>query len=307
MEILTFNKLCNENKEDLYNFINNLDIDYNKSFQDMIKLFESEVFNYGENVFVIFEDGYIKGTISVITRETKASGDVYITDMYIAEDTLQKNSKILSSLMSKAEEACDTPFTKRIILGIRNKIMYLFSYIESYNFKYIHDATIMKYDLDKISQLENNIKVEFISLTDENKDEFRTIHNEAFKGSPNAGALSEEEVQDLIFQYKGNEDLVGIVKNNNNSVGIYMLADIDNEGWIDNIAILNRFRRNGIGKAIIKKSVEILKNRDIGVIKLLVISSNEAAHKLYTKYGFEEELIFSKWFEKRVEKDINKI
>lgn len=199
MEILTFNKLRNENKEDLYNFINNLDIDYNKSFEDMIKVFESEVFNYGENVFVTFEDGYIKGTISVITRETKVSGDVYITDIYIAEDTLQKNSKILSSLMSKAEEACDTPFTEKIILGIRNKIMYLSSYIESYNFKYIHDATIMKYDLDKISQLENNIKVEFIPLTNENKDEFRTIHNEAFKGSPNAGTLSEEEVQDFIF------------------------------------------------------------------------------------------------------------
>lgn len=301
MEILTFDKLRNGNKEDLYNFINSLDIDYNKSFEDMIKVFESEVFNYGENVFVILENGYIKGSISVITRETKVSGDAYITDIYIAEDTLQKNSKILSSLMSKAEKACDTPFTKKIILGIRNKTMYLSTCIESYNFKYIHDATIMKYDLNKISQLENNIKVEFIPLTDENKNEFRTIHNEAFKGSPNAATLSEEEVQDFIFQYKGNEDLVGIVKNNNNSVGIYMLADIDNEGWIDNIGVLNGSRRNGIGKAIIKKSIQLLEKRNVRAIKLLVISSNEVAYNFYNKYGFKEELIFSKWFEKKVE------
>lgn len=307
MEILTFNKLCNRNKEDLYNFINNLDIDYNKSFEDMIKVFESEVFNYGENVFVIFENGYIKGSISVITRETKVSGDAYITDIHIEEDTLRKNSKILSSLMGEAEKACDTPFTKKIILGIRNELMYLSSYIESYNFKYIHDAIIMKYDLDKISQLENNIKVEFIPLTDENKDEFRTIHNEAFKGSPNAATLSEEEVQDFIFQYRGNEDLVGIVKNNNNSAGIYMLADIDNEGWIDNIGVLNSSRRNGIGKAIIKKSIQLLKKRNVRAIKLLVISSNEAAYNFYNKYGFKEELIFSKWFEKKVEKRIDKI
>ncbi|WP_291583548.1 GNAT family N-acetyltransferase [Clostridium sp. UBA6640] len=306
MEILTFNKLCNRNKEDLYNFINNSDIDYNKSFEDMIKVFESEVFNYGENVFVIFENGYIKGSISVITRETKVSGDAYITGIHIEEDTLQKNSKILSSLMGEAEEACDTPFTKKIILGITNKIMYLSSYIESYNFKYVHNATIMKYDLDKILQLEDSIKVEFIPLTDENKDEFRTIHNEAFKGSPNAATLSKEEVQDFIFQYRGNEDLVGIVKNNNNNVGIYMLADIDNEGWIDNIGVLSSSRRKGIGKAIIKKSIQLLKKRNVRAIKLLVISSNEVAYNLYNKYGFKEEAIFSKWFEKKLEKCIDK-
>lgn len=297
MEILSFNKLSNENKEDLYNFIISLDEYYNKSLEEMIKLFESEVFNYGENVFVIFENGCIKGTMSAITRETKISGQAYITDIYIEESTLKENFSIFSSLITKAEKACDTNFTKKVVLGIKNKIMYLSPYIERHNFKHIHDAIIMKYDFHNEPKLESNTEVEFISLTYENKDEFRTIHNEAFRGSANAATLSEEEVQEFIFQYKGNEELIGIVKYNSNNVGIYMLADIDNEGWIDNIGILNEFRGNGIGKAVVRKSVEILKSRNIDIIKLLVISSNKSAYRLYNKYGFKEELIFSKWFE----------
>ncbi len=307
MRILTFDRLYDKNREDLYNFIINLDENYNRTLEDMIKLFESEIFNYGKNVFAIFEDGDIKGAISAITREVKISGDGYITDIYIAEKTLQKNPNILSLLMSKAEDACDKAFSKRIILGIRNKIIYLSPYIESYKFKYIHDAIIMKYDFDKLSQLQNNIEVEFIPLTEKNISEFRIIHNEAFKGTPNAGTLSEEEVENFIHQYKGNEELIGIVKDNGVNVGIYMLADIDNEGWIDNIGVLNNSRRNGIGKAIVKKSIELLKKRNVIEIKLLVISSNEVAYNFYNKYGFKEELVFSKWFEKKVEKGIDKI
>ncbi|WP_461615456.1 GNAT family N-acetyltransferase [Clostridium sp. Marseille-QA1073] len=307
MKILTFDELYDKNREDLYNFIINLDENYNRTLEDMIKLFESEVFNYGKHVFIIFEDGDIKGAISAITREIKISGDGYITDTYIEEKTLQKNPNILSLLMSKAEKTCNKAFSKRIILGIRNKIMYLSPYIEIYNFKYIHDAIIMKYDFDKLSQLQSNIEVEFIPLTENNISEFRIIHNEAFKGIPNAGTLSEEEVENFIHQYKGNEELIGIVKENGVNAGIYMLADIDNEGWIDNIGVLSSFRKNGIGKAIINKSIQLLKKRNVRAIKLLVVSSNEVAYNFYDKYEFKEELIFSKWFEKKVEKHIDKI
>ena len=62
---------------------------------------------------------------------------------------------------------------------------------------------------------------------------------------------------------------------------------IIDEGHITTIAVKKDFQRNHIGEAIIIKILEDCYNAGIKYLTLEVRESNEAAIKLYTKYGFQ--------------------
>ena len=67
-------------------------------------------------------------------------------------------------------------------------------------------------------------------------------------------------------------------------VGIYSVLD---EGYVTNVAVKKDHRKKGIGSALIS---ELLENeKDLSFITLEVRKSNEAAIKLYEKFGFKLE------------------
>ena len=89
---------------------------------------------------------------------------------------------------------------------------------------------------------------------------------------------------------------------NENKMAIYFVAVIDEkvvgyaglwhvvtEGHITNIAVLEDYRRMGIGAAFIEKIIETAKENEMIGITLEVRISNIPAQKLYTKYGFKPE------------------
>lgn len=84
-------------------------------------------------------------------------------------------------------------------------------------------------------------------------------------------------------------------------IGLYIAMD---EGDITNIAVKEKFRKQGIAKKILEAMIERCKQRKIININLEVRESNFAAIKLYEKFGFENIGIRKNFYEKPIENAI---
>ena len=84
-------------------------------------------------------------------------------------------------------------------------------------------------------------------------------------------------------------------------VGIIGLRDLSGEGEITNVAVNNDFKRRGIGSLLVSKVIEESTKFGIGDLTLEVRASNEAAIRLYDKFGFKSEGIRPGFYEKPVE------
>jgi ribosomal protein S18 acetylase RimI-like enzyme len=313
MEIKHFKVLSTLQRKELYNFIQSTDLTYDKTYIEMIKVYESDTFNEGNNVFILFEDTQIKGSAAVITKEISIKGEAFITDIYFgreciskAEDHINISGKILNTeillplLIGRIVEYCRKLKVKIIKIGIRESETHLISYINKLEFTHIYDAVVMKYRKGKNIVLELNNDMKLIPLSILNSQDYMNIQNESFKNSPNGGTIDEVEVKDYIVKYANNEDLIGICFVQKKPCGIYELSRDENIGWIDTIGIAPRYQNKGLGKALIAKCIEKLYDKGLDEIKLLVITSNGIAVTMYKEIGFEEEKVFSYWFEKNI-------
>jgi len=89
---------------------------------------------------------------------------------------------------------------------------------------------------------------------------------------------------------------------NENKLAIYIIAVLDGkivgyagmwhvvtEGHITNVAVLQQYRKQGIGNALIEEIIRIAEQKEMIGITLEVRIGNVAAQRLYTKYGFRPE------------------
>jgi ribosomal-protein-alanine N-acetyltransferase len=68
-------------------------------------------------------------------------------------------------------------------------------------------------------------------------------------------------------------------------VGVWMLPD---EAHIVTIAVRDQFRRQGLGEQLLISAIEMAQEEGQSLVTLEVRVSNEAALRLYEKYGFEQ-------------------
>ena len=311
MEIKQFNLISSLQKRELYNFIKSTDLTYNKTYIEMTKIYESDTFNEGNSVFILFHKGKIKGSAALITKEISINGEAFITDICVAVDNgetenicvnntleISNTESFLKLLIETVVHYCNKFSYKSIKVGIRESEMYLIQYINKLEFNHIYDAVIMRYRGDRNIHLKAKAEMELKPLCILNSKEYMNIHNEAFKNSPNGAAVDEVEVKDYIVQYANNEDLIGICFFEEKPCGIYELSIDGNTGWVDTLGITPKFQNSGLGSSLIIKCIEKLYEKKLNEIKLLVITSNNIAVKLYKNNGFEEESVFSYWFEK---------
>lgn len=311
MEIKQFREISTPQKMGLYNFIKSTDSEYNKTYIEMIKAYESDTFNEGNNIFILFNNGEIKGSVAAITKEINIKGEAFVTDIYFkteyttnVEDCLNRSFNVLNTeilllfLIERVVQYCKKLNAKSIKIGIRESEAHLIPYINKLEFTHIYDAVVMKYRKNKSMVLKVKKDMELIPLSVLNSYDYMYMQNEAFKNSPNGGTIDEAEVKDYIVQYANNEDLIGICNFEKKPCGIYELSLDENIGWIDTIGIIPKYQKRGLGKALIEKCIERLWINGVDQIKLLVITSNEIAMKMYEESGFEKERVFSYWFEK---------
>ncbi len=68
-------------------------------------------------------------------------------------------------------------------------------------------------------------------------------------------------------------------------MGMWILAD---EGHITNVAVSEKYRRQGVASALIEDFVKLAEKKDLAFMTLEVRESNEAAKALYSSFGFIE-------------------
>lgn len=76
------------------------------------------------------------------------------------------------------------------------------------------------------------------------------------------------------------------------------------EGNITNMAVAEKYRRNGVAEALMKEMEERSRQKDVTIFFLEVRESNEAARRLYEKMGYEQIGVRKNFYEKPVENAI---
>lgn len=127
-------------------------------------------------------------------------------------------------------------------------------------------------------------------------------------------AMSREHIQDVVEVEEAcfsipwtKEDFKREVEEN--KMAIYRVALCDgkvigyagmwhviNEGHITNVAVLQEYRKQGIGERLLQELIEIAEEKEMIGLTLEVKITNIAAQKLYTKYGFRPEGIRKKYY-----------
>jgi len=101
--------------------------------------------------------------------------------------------------------------------------------------------------------------------------------------------LAEGWSRESIKGFIGREDALYLVALDNDCVcGIAGMYIVSGEGQIMNIAVREAFRRQGIGRLLLCSLINEGKKRGTGLFTLEVSSGNEAAIRLYERFGFRE-------------------
>lgn len=111
------------------------------------------------------------------------------------------------------------------------------------------------------------------------------------------------QIQNIFYDiYKQKDELknefmlnpytkVYIYIENNNILGLIHINDIYDRYEINNIYVLEKYRKNGIASKLLEKVIEEGNNKKIINITLEVRKNNEKAIKLYKKYNFVEKAV----------------
>lgn len=296
MNIHSFSELSEEQKRNIYQFANSFE--YKSSFgsyEEMSRLFEGIIFDYGKSLFSLWEEGRLLGTLGAISKEAAARGEIFITAINIKEHDII----MLEPLLTKAFDYCSDFKAARFRLGVMYDRFYLIPEVEKCGFKEADRNLVMKYTGNAVKLQEDAEKC-FNPLSPESIKDYQRVESAAFLQAPNGGAVEDDDLQDLLEEYR-ESDLAGVLYVNGIAAGTYTLRIKEDTGWIESIGVAPDFQGKGIGRLLLLKSVEVLQGKEVPEIKLSVFSSNSRAVQLYLKSGFKVESEQSIWYERKKE------
>ena len=118
------------------------------------------------------------------------------------------------------------------------------------------------------------------------KEDLEEIHEIEIASFPDPWSI------DSLWAFASNEQVRTLVcardEETSKLVGYYALQYVLDEAEIAIIAVKRKFRRQGLGRAILEEIKRFCGEREIIKIHLEVRSENEAAVHLYRSFGFEE-------------------
>lgn len=125
----------------------------------------------------------------------------------------------------------------------------------------------------------NSMDVILREMEIDDLDDIMEIEHEAFSTPWSRNAFKQEITENMLAKYivaEVDSKVVGYA-------GIWLIID---EGHITNIAVRKDWRHQGIGKYLLMGLIDFCKKNKIHNMTLEVRQSNEAAQKLYKKFGF---------------------
>lgn len=85
---------------------------------------------------------------------------------------------------------------------------------------------------------------------------------------------------------KRNPDTCFVAVNQNVIVGVIITGNDGRRGYIYHTAVNSAYRKQGIAKALVEKSMEALKNCGINKVALVVFNKNQNGNAFWEKIGF---------------------
>jgi len=102
-------------------------------------------------------------------------------------------------------------------------------------------------------------------------------------------AFNEDNSMYYIELYQFFPDSFYVATVNNKVIGFIVgLVTVEKVGRIFSLAVLKNYRSNGIGKALLKKIIDVLEKKGVKKIRLEVREDNEIAKNLYKSMNFKE-------------------
>lgn len=127
-------------------------------------------------------------------------------------------------------------------------------------------------------------------------DDYSEIY-ELWRNTPGMGlsdADSHENIHRFLLRNKG---LSFVCRCNGRIIGTIMCGHDGRRGYIYHVAVSEKFRRRGIGRMLVDKSLSKLKEEGINKCHLFVISSNEIGNAFWSSNGWskrEDIFVYSK-------------
>lgn len=94
--------------------------------------------------------------------------------------------------------------------------------------------------------------------------------------------------QSLESEMNGENSIFLIASEGEVPIGYVGLSVVLDEGYMGNLAVVEDYRRKGVGRALMKELIDKSKEQKLAFITLEVRPSNTPAVKLYESLGFKE-------------------
>ncbi len=143
----------------------------------------------------------------------------------------------------------------------------------------------------------NNSNISIKRTTRDDVELFREVRLKALKDSPDSfGQKYEEEIvkplhywQDLVDKVSpSSKNVAFLLFDTNKPIGIIFGFDKESQkGSFGGMWIDPDYRKQGLASKLVEKILDWAKGRGLKKMKLWNVDGNEAAEKLYRKYGFQ--------------------
>lgn len=135
--------------------------------------------------------------------------------------------------------------------------------------------------------------IEIVPMTIDDVDGVLKVEEECFAIAWTRADFVREMTENKLAVYF-------VAKDGEKIVGYAGMWHVVNEGQITNVAVINDYRQQNVGSALIEEMIKAAEERKMMGMTLEVKISNYPAQKLYSKYGFKPE-----GFRKNYYKDTN--
>ena len=128
---------------------------------------------------------------------------------------------------------------------------------------------------------EKNLHVRIVPMTADHLDEVAELERICFS-TPWSRNMLAEELDNPTASF------IVAVGDNGQVLGYAGISVIAGEGYIDNVAVREEYRRQGIAQALLDVFLRFGKAHQLAFLTLEVRASNAPAKQLYLKHGFEQ-------------------
>lgn len=132
-----------------------------------------------------------------------------------------------------------------------------------------------------IPSTEEPMHYKLVPMSPDNVDQIAEIERECFSTPWNRNMLL-DELENL------NSSFIAAKAENGEIIGYAGLTVVLDEGYINNVAVREKYRKCGVASELLKVFLRFAQAHDLAFLTLEVRASNAPAIGLYTKFGFEQ-------------------